>query len=70
MNLSVLKISFLALPIFFIIFCKSQVIDINSEKKLKVSLRTIGHEHLLSLGDSVSRVLPLVKREGSSSYSI
>ena len=43
--------------------CRSQGIGIADEKQLEVSLRMIGHELLLSSGDSTTRVLPLVKDE-------
>lgn len=33
------------------------------EKQLKVALRMVGHQLLLSLGDSNSRVLPIIKNE-------
>jgi hypothetical protein len=35
------------------------------EKHVEVSLRMIGHQILLSAGDSTSRVLPIVKKGGS-----
>jgi len=38
--------------------------DISSDKHIEVALRMIGHEILLSAGDSTSRVLPVIK-EGS-----
>ena len=38
--------------------------DISSDKHIEVALRMIGHEILLSVGDSTSRVLPVIK-EGS-----
>jgi len=38
--------------------------DISSDKHIEVALRMIGHEILLSNGDSTSRVLPVIK-EGS-----
>lgn len=38
--------------------------DISSDKHIEVALRMIGHEILLSTGDSTSRVLPVIK-EGS-----
>ena len=35
--------------------------DISSDKHIEVALRMIGHEILLSAGDSTSRVLPVIK---------
>ncbi len=43
----------------FISECTAQVL--NDDSYIKVSLRMIGHRVLLSSGDSISRVLPIVK---------
>lgn len=42
--------------------------DLATEKHIKVSLRMIGHQVLLSSNDSISRVLPIVKK--NDQYSI
>ena len=63
MNLNVLKTIFFTLSIVLSAVCRSQGIGIADEKQLEVSLRMIGHELLLSSGDSTTRVLPLVKDE-------
>jgi len=36
------------------------------EREIEVSLRMIGDQVLLSLGDSISRVLPIVKEKKSN----
>jgi hypothetical protein len=63
MNLNVLKTILFTLSIVLSAVCRSQGIGIADEKQLEVSLRMIGHELLLSSGDSTTRVLPLVKDE-------
>jgi uncharacterized protein YihD (DUF1040 family) len=35
--------------------------DVQSEKQIEVSLRMIGHQVLMSVGDSISRILPIAK---------
>lgn len=65
MILKVLKISFLALAIAFAGVGKSQGLGLADEKQLEVSLRMIGHQLLLSSGDSSSLVLPLIKEDKS-----
>lgn len=41
--------------------CASQNSTTNSDQHIEVSMRMIGHQVLLSLGDSISRVMPIAK---------
>jgi len=61
MNSRCLKI----VPLFFILLVlpisRSSAQDIQDDSHIEVSLRMIGHKVLLSVGDSISRVLPIIK---------
>jgi hypothetical protein len=64
-----MKPSHSLLPVFLwacllLCFSASHAQSAFDEKHLQVSLRMIGHQVLLSSGDSSSRVLPIVEREG------
>ncbi|WP_281990724.1 helix-turn-helix domain-containing protein [Aquimarina aggregata] len=61
MNSRCLKI----VPLFFILLVlpisRSVAQDTRDDSHIEVSLRMIGHKVLLSVGDSISRVLPIIK---------
>lgn len=50
--------------VFLFVFVGTNAIGETQDQQTKVALRTIGHQFLLSLGDSTSRVLPIQKIEG------
>lgn len=60
----VIQLFFITSCLMFIAF--QEVIAQNSvqEKQVMLSMRKIGHEFLLNLGDSVSRVLPIEEEDG------
>lgn len=49
--------------LFFLVFVIPKVVAETNEQYIKVAIRTIGHEFLLNLGDSTSRVLPVEKMD-------
>jgi len=53
-------ILFFLIALLIIPDCKAE----NEEQRIKVILRSVGHEFLIQMGDSTSRVLP-IKKEGS-----
>ena len=64
MNIRFLKIvsfTFVCLLLFII---GSNAQDTHKDKHIEVSLRMIGHQILLSSGDSTSRVLPIIEESG------
>jgi len=70
-NRFVLMVKMQNIKLFFITFCLmlialDEVFAQNTlqEKQVMVSMRKIGHEFLLNMGDSVSRVLPIEKEDG------
>jgi hypothetical protein len=65
MNIKHVKIFLIALACQFIAPSGGQAQASQSEQRLEVSLRMIGHQLLLNLGDSTSRVLPIEKEAGS-----
>jgi DNA-binding winged helix-turn-helix (wHTH) protein len=60
------QIKFLSIPIFITLFITLNGFSQNTqnEKHIEVSLRMIGHQVLLDMHDSVSRVLPIVEDSG------
>jgi len=58
-----LKIVSLIFICLLLIISSSHAQDINHERHIKVSLRMIAHQILLSSADSTSRVLPIVKKD-------
>jgi len=57
-------IKFLGIPILLMLLVfSSQAENSNAEKHMEVSMRLIGHQFLLSIGDSSSRVLPITKKD-------
>lgn len=64
MNVDVLKSTLVLVFMVLASAVKGQVIGLADEKQIEVSMRMIGHELLLSSGDSTSRVLPVYMEEG------
>lgn len=62
------KIVFSIFSCFFLLVIRSNAQDISSDKHIEVALRMIGHQILLSVEDSTSRILPVIKEHNQ--YSI
>ncbi|MFC4723592.1 winged helix-turn-helix domain-containing protein [Geojedonia litorea] len=60
-----LKIIFCFLSSILFVVCESNAQEEFNEKHIEVSLRMIGHQVLLNSGDSISRVLPILKENGN-----
>ena len=55
----------LLFPLVFVLSCIADTDKSKEELHIEVSMRMIGHQMLLSLGDSSSRVLPIEKVSGN-----
>ncbi len=55
---------FKPLFLFAMLFLLSNLHAATDDQQIKVALRKIGHEFLLNIGDSTSRVLPIEKNDG------
>ena len=61
MDLRLFKFSSIIFVCIFLFISRSNAQDTHNDKHIEVSLRMIGHQVLLSLADSTSRVLPIIK---------
>ncbi|TVZ59811.1 transcriptional regulator [Flavobacteriaceae bacterium MAR_2010_105] len=61
MRYTSLKLIFCFLTSTLFVFSLSNAQEASNEKHIEVSLRMIGHEVLLNSGDSISRILPILK---------
>jgi hypothetical protein len=64
MSFNRLHILSIAVATLFLVASQSVAQASKDEQQIEVSLRMIGHQVLLSSGDSTSRVLPIKKEEG------
>ena len=61
MDLQTFKFTSIICVCIFLFTSRSNAQDTHNDKHIEVSLRMIGHQVLLSLADSTSRVLPIIK---------
>lgn len=69
MSISLSKFNFSIVVALMLAVLSLSAKDTEQQSRMKVALRKIGHELLLSTGDSTSRVLPVVRTNNSYELS-